>query len=81
MNVEIIEITRRLERQRNHFTFYEFLLEREGHPTDEMRRFVLFGWADEMAFFQEEADRVDESIDYFQRGEVIRTLHPVRRAA
>ena len=81
MNVEIIEITRRMERQRNHFVFYEWLLERDGNPDNDFRRWVLFGWAEEMAFFQEQANETGEPVEYVQRGNIVRTIRPEKAAA
>jgi hypothetical protein len=75
--MDTTEITRRM----NHFNFYKWLLDRDGDPQNEMRQEVLFHWAYEMALFQEEANRTGEPIDYYQRGKVVRTIQPERKAA
>jgi hypothetical protein len=79
--VDIEDLTRRFNHQRNHFCFYEWLLDRDGQPENEFRRWVLFGWADEMATFQEQANETGEPVEYVQRGKVVRTIRPERRAA
>lgn len=79
MNTE--ELIRHYNHQKNHFAFYEWLLEHDRHTSSTVRRYVLFGWADEMATLQEQVNQTGEPVDYVQRGTFMRTLRPEKMAA
>lgn len=55
---------------------FAWLLDNDSHPRTAPRLSVLWGWAYEMSQFQSEADRTGKAVEYMQRGQVVRVLHP-----
>ena len=55
---------------------FAWLIENTHGVKNSFRLVVLWGWAKEMVDLQEEANLTGKSVEYFQRGEVLRTLYP-----
>lgn len=55
---------------------FALLLDNNEQPRIALRLAVLWGWADEMLYFQGEANRRGEPVEYIQRGQVVKVLHP-----
>ncbi|WP_146163398.1 hypothetical protein [Sphingomonas fennica] len=55
---------------------FAWLLDNDSHPRTAPRLSVLWGWAYEMSQFQSEADCTGKAVEYVQRGQVVRVLHP-----
>ena len=55
---------------------FAWLLDNDSHPRTAPRLSALWGWAYEMSQFQSEADHTGKAVEYVQRGQVVRVLHP-----
>lgn len=55
---------------------FAWLLDNDRHPRSALRLTVLWGWAYEMVLFQSEANRTGVTVEYMQRGRIMRVLHP-----
>lgn len=61
--------------------FFAWLLDWDDQPRHRGRLSVLWQWADEMVRLQAQADQSGSPVEYVQRGNVVRVLHPMTEAA
>lgn len=64
----------------NRLEQFAWLLDNDNDRRPE-KLLVLWSWADEMAYLQKDANETGKPVEYYQRGKVLRTLHPSRADA
>lgn len=60
---------------------FAWLIDNAGEDRSPIRLDILWQWAEEMAYFQVQANRTGQAVEYVQRGKVLRVLHPAKAVA